>query len=92
MIRDRARYDDDVLAASTVMVQRLAEEEESKPRRGGSVIGRQVVPRDRHGGHYRLMSDYFVTNPVYDDDFFRRRYVAITFGCTYGLGKCWSGH
>jgi hypothetical protein len=86
MNRDRARYDD-VIAAATVMVQALVEEEEeSRPTRG-SVIGRQVVSRDRHSGHYRLMADYFVSDPIYDDDFFRRRYVAIILGCIYGLGN-----
>jgi hypothetical protein len=45
------------------------EEEESRPQRG-SVIGRQVVRRDGFNGHYRLMADYFVPNPIYDDDFF----------------------
>ena len=49
------------------------------------MIGRQVIPRDRLSGHARLMADYFVSNPVYDDDFFRRRYVAIILGCIYGL-------
>jgi hypothetical protein len=61
-------YNDEVMAA-TVIVQTLVEEEESRPRRG-SVIGRQVVHRDRLSGHYRLMEDYFVPNPIYDDDFF----------------------
>jgi hypothetical protein len=61
------------MVAATMMVQLLQEEEESKPRRG-SVIGRQVVHRDRLTGHSRLMEDYFVPNPVYDEDFFRRRF------------------
>jgi hypothetical protein len=83
--RERARHDEEIVAA-TVLVQLLQEEEESKPRRG-SVIGRQVVDRDRLGGHSRLMVDYFVPNPVYDEDFFRRRCVAILLGCTYCLGN-----
>jgi hypothetical protein len=66
MSRERSRYDDEVVAA-TVLVQALVEEEESRPHRG-SVIGRQVV--HRFNGHYHLMADYFVPNPVYDDDFF----------------------
>jgi hypothetical protein len=56
----------------------LQEEEELKPKRG-YVIARQVVPRDRLNGHARLMEDYFVPNPTYDDDFFRRRYVTIVW-------------
>jgi hypothetical protein len=67
------------------MVQLIVEEEESKPRRG-SVIGRQVVPRYRHCGHYHLMTNYFVSNPVYGDDLFRRRYVTIILSCIYGFG------
>jgi hypothetical protein len=31
------------------------------------------------------MTDYFVSKPVYDDDFFRRRCVAIILGCINGL-------
>jgi hypothetical protein len=83
--KQRARYDDEI-AAATVIVQLLEEEEQSKPRRG-SVIGRQVVARDRLSGHARLMEDYFVPNPVYDDDFFRRRYIAIIMSCIYGLSN-----
>jgi hypothetical protein len=82
--KQRARYYDDEIAAATVVVQLLEEEEESKPRRG-SAIGRQVVARDRLSGHARLMKDYFVPNPVYNDDFFRRRYITIIMSCIYGL-------
>jgi hypothetical protein len=75
--RDRARYDNEIVAA-TMVVQLLEEEEDSKPRRG-SVIGRQVIDRDRLSGHSRLMADYFVANPIYDEDFFHRR-CGYTFG------------
>jgi hypothetical protein len=86
-IRDRARYDDEIVAA-TVIVQLLQEEVELQPRRG-SMFGRQVVPQDRLSGHFRLMADYFVPNPVYDDDFFRRRYVPILLGYIYiWCGNC----
>jgi hypothetical protein len=56
------------------------------------VIARQVVPRDRLNGHARLMEDYFVPNPTYDDDFFRRRYVTIVLGSIYCLGKSCGGN
>jgi hypothetical protein len=65
----RARYYYDEIAAAIVVVQLLEEEEQLKPRRG-SVIGRQVTTPDRLSGDTRLMEDYFVPNPVYDDDFF----------------------
>jgi hypothetical protein len=70
--------------AVTVIVQLLQEEEELKPKRG-YVIARQVVPRDRLNGHACLMEDYFVPNPIYDDDFFRHRYMTIILGYIYGL-------
>jgi hypothetical protein len=84
--KQRARYNDDEIAEATVIVQLLEEEEQSKPRRG-SVIGRQVVARDRLSGHACLMEDYFVPNPVCDDDFFCCRYISIIMSCIYGLSN-----
>ena len=43
------------------------------PTRGGSVLGRRIVPRHREEGHERLLRDYFSENPVYGPHFFRRR-------------------
>ncbi|OEL28692.1 hypothetical protein BAE44_0010289, partial [Dichanthelium oligosanthes] len=37
-----------------------------------SVVGRQMVHRDRNSGHRRLMADYFNNPPVYNDNIFRR--------------------
>jgi hypothetical protein len=47
-------------------------DEEDEPHRG-SVVGREVTYRDRYGGYHRLMQDYFVASPVYNEKFFRRR-------------------
>ena len=47
----------------------------SAPRRGGSVVGRQYIYRDRMSGAWRLFNDYFSDNPVYGPTFFRRRFV-----------------
>lgn len=66
---------DDLLAASTIV--QLCKEEEEEPRWGGSVPGRQMVPRDRFTGHQRLHADYFCDDPVYKEDVFRRRLVFI---------------
>ena len=41
--------------------------------RGGSVLGRRIVPRLREEGNERLFRDYFAENPVYGPRFFRRR-------------------
>jgi len=49
-------------------------EEEERPHRG-SVIGREIVPRDRYNGYWRLMMDYFVDRPVYGEKFFRCQLV-----------------
>ncbi|OEL35215.1 hypothetical protein BAE44_0003766 [Dichanthelium oligosanthes] len=43
-------------------------------RHGGSVMGHTVVMRNIMAGHEKLVADYFSSNPVYDDDTFRRRY------------------
>jgi len=71
--RDRARYDDEIITATVVL--QLGQEDDELPPRRGSVLGREVVPRDRVSGHAQLMADYFVARPVYNEDFFRRRYV-----------------
>ena len=42
-------------------------------RRGGSVVGHQVIDRSRIDGHRRLFADYFADPPVYDHTYFRRR-------------------
>lgn len=43
-------------------------------RRGGSVVGRRVIPRDPLEGHTRLMMDYFGENARYPAHVFRRRF------------------
>ena len=40
----------------------------------GNRISRQYRYRDRVSGHSRLLNDYFVENPVYDETLFRRRF------------------
>jgi len=62
----------EIVTGATIL--QIIEEEEDRPRRG-SVIGREIVPRDRYSGYWRLMMDYFVDRPVYGEKFFRRRLV-----------------
>ena len=40
----------------------------------GDRISRQYQYRDQVSGHSRLLNDYFVENPVYDETLFRRRF------------------
>ncbi|EYU30261.1 hypothetical protein MIMGU_mgv11b016998mg [Erythranthe guttata] len=40
--------------------------------RGGSIPGRKYKPRDQKGKHEQLMYDYFIDNPVFVADDFRR--------------------
>ncbi|OEL26400.1 hypothetical protein BAE44_0012581, partial [Dichanthelium oligosanthes] len=41
----------------------------------GSVLGRRPILRNIYQGHDRIFVHYFAKNPVYNDNFFRRRYV-----------------
>ena len=69
-----ASYDNVILATTMARIAEEEEENTAHPRRG-SVVGRRTIPRDRYSGYCRLMEDYFVDNPVYGDNLFRRRLV-----------------
>ena len=45
-----------------------------QPQWGGSVPGRFIKHRDRQVAHEKLLKDYFVADPVYPPEDFRRRY------------------
>ena len=49
-------------------------EPSSKPKRGGSIVGRQFVFRDRETHHQNLYNDYFSETPTYGPVKFRRRF------------------
>ncbi|KAL9667178.1 hypothetical protein QQ045_001527 [Rhodiola kirilowii] len=53
---------------------REVESEGSSRRRGGSVINRRVIYRDREEGHAKLYRDYFSDYPTYPESMFRRRF------------------
>jgi len=65
------------LLTMTTIVQIIEEEEEEERPRRGSIVGRKTVPRDRFSGYWRLMQDYFLDPPVFDDNHFRRRLVSL---------------
>ena len=50
------------------------EVEESSHKRGGSTVGRRYLEREHFAGNERLMNDYFVENPTYSAEMFRRRF------------------
>jgi hypothetical protein len=45
-----------------------------KPKIGGSVFGRQKLWRERIEGHEKLMRSYFNENPIFPENYFRRRF------------------
>ena len=55
--------DDDELILSALHIAHTQYEGTSAPRRGGSVVGRQYIYRDRLSGACRLFNDYFSDNP-----------------------------
>ena len=65
------------LLTMTTIVQIIEEEEEEERPRRGSIVGRKTVPRDRFSSYWRLMQDYFLDPPVFDDNHFRRRLVSL---------------
>ena len=67
--------DDDELILSALHIAHTQYEGTSAPRRGGSVVGRQYIYRDRMSGAWRLFNDYFSDNPVYGPTFFRHRFA-----------------
>jgi hypothetical protein len=69
--------DDDESGDDALILSLIAhdeEEERRKKRRRGSVLGREVVYRDIQAGNLRIVVDYFVDVPMYNDKFFRRRF------------------
>jgi hypothetical protein len=51
------------ILTATAVVQVLHEEERERPHQG-SVIGREIVKRDRFDGYHYLMKDYFLNPPI----------------------------
>lgn len=58
----------------------IAALEPSKRRRGGSILGHKFMRRDREAAFAQIMRDYFVDDPLYSEENFRRRYATLG-GC-----------
>jgi hypothetical protein len=67
--------DDDDFLLGVTHVAINADESDDEPKHRGSILGHQVLWRDREVGHQRLYQDYFSENPTYGHVYFRRRYV-----------------
>ncbi|CAN6319320.1 unnamed protein product [Urochloa humidicola] len=66
---------DDLLA---ILLLADMDHERCKKKRRGSILGREVVPRNMPSGHLRIFADYFVEPPVYNAKKFRRRFRMST--------------
>jgi hypothetical protein len=59
------------------------DQEKHKRKRRGSIPGHLVVPRNISSGNLRMVADYFADSPVYNANFFQRRFgCRETFSCT----------
>jgi hypothetical protein len=60
-----------------VMYNQLVEEESSHSCRQSGAEQKKIRQRDFPMGHRRIEDDYFVTNPVFNDARFHRRYSCV---------------
>jgi len=76
---DSFDFDDDTLVfAFQVAIVVVAEEESNnqgrRTRYRGSILGHNIVNRNRKEGELRLYNDYFAENPKFTETQFRRRF------------------
>jgi hypothetical protein len=70
--------EDEELYAMASVVAQQEHERLNAPRHRGSVLGRQVIDRERAEGCIRLHRDYFTENIGYPARLFRQRYAIVT--------------
>ena len=66
--------DDDILASIQTTILLVLRQRNQHRKRGGSVVGRKQIYRNRLQGHQQLYNDYFSENPTYPEELFRRRF------------------
>jgi hypothetical protein len=49
-----------------------ADQSDDEPKHCGSILGHQVLRRDKEVGHQRLYQDYFSEDPTYGHVYFKR--------------------
>jgi hypothetical protein len=70
--QNKRKKDEHCMVASII-----AALEPSKRRRGGSIPGHKFMCRDREAAFAQIMRDYFVDDPLYSEENFRRRYATL---------------
>ncbi|KAL6498576.1 hypothetical protein OROHE_026517 [Orobanche hederae] len=59
---------------NNVIIETLLLQQDEQPTHGGSILGHNVIHRDRLPAAHRLYNDYFADNPMYNETMFHRRY------------------
>ncbi len=75
LVDESSSDDDDDFFFATAQIVHSYWHSVNAPRHGGSVMGHEVIDRNREARHLRLYQDYFSDNPTYGPVLFRRRFV-----------------
>jgi hypothetical protein len=70
---DDSIFSSDEDEVDLAMYNQLLQEESSRSCRRSDASRKKIRQRDLAMGHRRIKEDYFVTNPVFSDEQFRRR-------------------
>lgn len=73
LVDESSSDDDDDFFFATAQIVHSYWHSVNAPRHGGSVMGHEVIDRNREARHLRLYQDYFSDNPTYGPVLFRRR-------------------
>ncbi|KAG8047006.1 hypothetical protein GUJ93_ZPchr0008g12161 [Zizania palustris] len=71
---ESSSHDDDEFIFTVAQIMREQYINDHKGKHAGSMIGHQVVDRNREAGHWRLYNDYFSEEPTYGPIYFMRRF------------------
>jgi len=76
---DAFDFDDDTpmfafQVATTVVVEEESNNQGRRTKYRGSILGHNIVNRNRKEGELRLYNDYFAKNPKFNESQFQRRF------------------
>lgn len=74
MILDNSDSDEELEMLAIIALEEERLNQESQPRRRGSIQGHAVIDRDRVEGHNILFRQYFADPPTFPPKYFRRRF------------------
>ncbi|KAH7838012.1 hypothetical protein Vadar_020987 [Vaccinium darrowii] len=74
MILDNSDSDEELEMLAIIGLEEERLNQESQPRRRGSIQGHAVIDRDRVEGHNILFRQYFADPPTFPPKYFRRRF------------------